>query len=692
MTSKNSFYKRLKEDGRSRLWVPALAMVVHLVLLIVTALILQNMYLPSMTPGDIADSILGFFTGNVWPTLVAVVGAMICGMEGFIYLHHRAENDFYHSLPISRDGLFAIRWTGGLLYYLIPSLIFHVLAALAMILMAGSSAGTGFAGMAFAAAADSFIRNLAVFLLVYHLMILAVMLTGQPVVALLGFGVFMGYAYMVIQLIPDYVEMLFTSYTNYAADLVERLLCLSPFEVCFCVGVLGSPSVPIIIAALVMIVLSLVLSLRLYRIRPSEACSAAVIYPRLRPVIRILITIPGALYCALVFMVLGPEELRFVWAAVGAVLASVIIHGIIQIIYTGDIRKALTCKGQLLACIVLALAVAELFVIDPLDMDHRLPDQSQVAYAACVTWLGDEQIYYEEEALAAYAEGENAYPWAAADLDYNLTHHPLTGQQLEKLYDLLETGLALEEGDEDGSYGCGIEVCFVNQWGFREERHFALVLPEQLETLETLLDDPEFKAGYYPIESLDPAWYYSLTFTDTAGESFTDDFSQEEIADFVALYNEELLAFDVQEICESGTAGSFTTCLGPDSYGEAFALGEYVIPSCFTKSLAWLSDHGIDLEDWPDRVTVSSAMLYDKETYLAWTYAFTEGDAVPEGQSAEPETLGTLLQGAHSLDETWYDAIMVLPETCPDSYGHVLEISYTLNGSGHSFTRYLLVE
>ena len=147
MTSRNLFFNLLKEDFRRRLWVFILAAVVFFGAFgVVFTMMLEHWVenysgvtydsfsygmtydvsedAPGMTLAErCAGNIAEFIALNPWLIIVACVGAIICGVSGFAFLHSKKQVDFYHSLPIRRELLFAVRFVNGVLFFVIPYII-----------------------------------------------------------------------------------------------------------------------------------------------------------------------------------------------------------------------------------------------------------------------------------------------------------------------------------------------------------------------------------------------------------------------------------------------------------------------------------------------------------------------------------------------------------------------------------------
>ena len=215
MTSRSSFFNLLKEDFRRRLWTFILASLVFFgTFPIVFTMMLQdwvtnytnNTYL---TEAQILERIAMYvsdFTGlNVWLALVTCVGAVICGISGFAYLHSKKQMDFYHSLPVKREQLFAVRFVNGLLIYVIP----YVISILYVYLIC-----TIFGVMSmriFLDAMFGFFWNLMGYIILYLSTIIAMVLTGKLVIAFFGIVVLNAYAPAIYALVLLLQESFFVT-------------------------------------------------------------------------------------------------------------------------------------------------------------------------------------------------------------------------------------------------------------------------------------------------------------------------------------------------------------------------------------------------------------------------------------------------------------------------------------------------
>ena len=226
MTSKNLYFKLMKEDLKSRLWAMAILGLVFFFVFPVAV---------TMRAGMLRDTEhyaenLRRFTGEVsqWLSFsnglvifMMITAAIICGMSSFSYLNSQRKVDFYHSLPIRREKLYVVHFIGGILIVAVP---YGIMLLVGMLI--GIANGIKPAGIC-QTALIGYGLNLVYFVLLYALVIVAVMLTGNRIVAFLGFVVFSFILPGIVMLIGSY----FTGF--FETCMSEQLEVLAKWSVIF---------------------------------------------------------------------------------------------------------------------------------------------------------------------------------------------------------------------------------------------------------------------------------------------------------------------------------------------------------------------------------------------------------------------------------------------------------------------------
>ena len=211
MISKRLFLKGMREDLRHKVWMVALSLLGSFLTLPVVWLLRYSDVDMSVVNGQITvmtsqeyekaltetiNNMAAFFGQELMlsASVIAILGAVVTGLEAFHYLQQKSMVDTYHSLPVSRTQLFGIKYINGLLIWLVPYLLCSVLAlALSGVLLARVGGGGGIPRLILETGKNTLVLVIA-FLLVYHMMLLATMLTGNmlntlTVAVILGGGV-----------------------------------------------------------------------------------------------------------------------------------------------------------------------------------------------------------------------------------------------------------------------------------------------------------------------------------------------------------------------------------------------------------------------------------------------------------------------------------------------------------------------
>ena len=159
MTSRNLFFKLMKEDLKRRLWAIGFSVLALFFAMPMAAAMgigeIGNQYKQWLISGTgyenmvpealrqtkilrLAGEILGF--ENYALFMVVGAAAMILGLTGFLYLHSKKQIDFYNSLPVKREMLFTVKFLDGFLIILAAYLI-NMFAAFGIFCGNGIAAG-----------------------------------------------------------------------------------------------------------------------------------------------------------------------------------------------------------------------------------------------------------------------------------------------------------------------------------------------------------------------------------------------------------------------------------------------------------------------------------------------------------------------------------------------------------------------
>lgn len=637
MTSKNLCFKLMREDVKRRSWTIALTVLGFVFAILIPVAIkcgeLTDIANQDSTGRDyIIHSIVGLLKTGSAAVMVLITASVLWAVSGFHYLHNSKKVDFYHSLPIKRGQLFLAVYLNGIL---IPAVIYLVslLVSVAIALQAG--VGGNVIG---ALPIQGYVLHLAYYSLMYTTVAVAMMLTGNVVVALLGTLVFWGYGPGVVALAMGYASSWFHTFTVSAGQERTWLLALwysSPFG-----NYMGSIRdfnsglwyVQRLAGVFVLTVLLAFLSYELYRRRPSEAAGKAMAFPRSQMPIKVLIVIPVSVAFGLFFYILRSH---LTWLVFGTFCGCVLCHCLMEIIYHFDFRKLFSNKIHLAGCMAVSLLLAAAGYFDWYGYDSWMPDASDVESAAIVLRDKDDWVTYGQIASMPRADGGVRYYWSyKGKADYCYENMNLT--DISQAMELARLGTEEDKrirknGDSDRVYGTTCIVQFRMKNGKRVQRLYQLPQNEEAARLcDSVHDSPEFKQGAYPVMK-QTADETAVVRIQQYGEKVKVDLDEEERAGLLAAYQKEWKELTAKTRREEFPIGiiQFDTVEAEwirKEYSEAkekrytydYDMSErcyYPIYPSFTETLGILGDAGITFiklgENTVSRITMNHYPVYD---------------------------------------------------------------------------------
>lgn len=396
MTSGNLFFKLVRQDCRRRMWCPVLIFIAYFLGMEVHLLMELGKYLKEEQFQRAALYVTDYFFGCE-ASLISIVtcgAAFLCGISGYAYLHAKTQLDMYHSLPASRTQLFWAKYVSGILQFFIPFVV-HTL------ICAGIAASRDIFTTKAAFAMLFYIAlQLVVFVLAYGVTVLAVMLTGNIIISILGTGVLFSYSAILSVLYWLLAERFFQTCVIYENRVdawfsdSERIWCFSPLSML--IRLFITPYNTTMEAAQkfykydagyvwILAAAAIVYSLAAYFIylkRASEAAGSAIAFRVAEPVIKTMIVIPAAFFAALFFAELSADTASDGWFLFGLIFSFVIFSVAMEIIFRLNLRSAFMHKKQFLFN---AACTALLFVVlryDVIGFDTYVPSDAQLQSCA----------------------------------------------------------------------------------------------------------------------------------------------------------------------------------------------------------------------------------------------------------------------------------------------------------------------
>ena len=238
MTSRVSFYKVLLQDLRHRLWMIVLSCLGSFMAMPVFYLLESKNWNNNIARwsveiyGDLdvyKRECMELFYCRYLPIaagVILVVGALIVGIWGFRHVFSKKMVDQYHSIPIKRKDLFFANYLNGFLIWFVPMFI----GGLSCAVLSGFFMGN-FVDWAVYVLKPLFVTmcNLVIaFLLVYHMTIVAVMLSGNILNTIVN-GTIISFAVLAIYaMIEVFCDIYFETYYSFFGENIKNIMWVSP--------------------------------------------------------------------------------------------------------------------------------------------------------------------------------------------------------------------------------------------------------------------------------------------------------------------------------------------------------------------------------------------------------------------------------------------------------------------------------
>ncbi|MGI6007626.1 MAG: DUF6449 domain-containing protein [Ruminococcus sp.] len=661
MTSNISFFSMVKSDLKRRIWAMAL-----LFLGFFAALPLGCMMFIDSQQNQLANQYIAYedmirnlarYVGpaNYGIFLVIAAAAILAAFTGFSYLQSSRKLDLFHSLPIARKTLFLVQHISGLLVFAIPYFICLVLLLIVCIVKTVCTAAV------IASMVTGIVMFFLYFLLLYHVTLIAILLTGRILVSVLGLLVLCGYAFLSLQVVFAYFAAFFHTYYWRWDGLLDKVIqVFSPFYLylrhteAFSGVELESFSVfagqwKQQLVLVVEIVILFLLSIWLYRKRPSEAAGHSMAFPKTEPVIKVLLIVVLSAAGGLIFSSLV-EGSQTGWLVFGIVFCALVLHGVIEVIYSYEFKKVLAHKGTLFLSLGITLLLALAFRFDWFRYDTAIPAMDRL------------------ESIAVYVDGLGRSSYVAVDGYDDTTEYALNKGKMtdvEAGYRLAEAGVQNErdglwDGDEAYSSSDNIQPVTINVAyglsGGREKIRTYTVTSEQLQQcLPELYATKGFKEGHNGILNMDVD-QVNIDYVEMydAYHNGKINLSPEDAKDILKTYQQELEQAEYEELEPEHICGRLSVYRKADSQvvSNTFVTDVTVYDS-FEKTMKMLDDLGYPMRKTPDSDEVTQITVYG---YAAEWYQ-EDGQVYedPQIEFTDKADIEEILNAAVQIDAPYFD-------------------------------------
>lgn len=571
MTSKISFSKLVKENLRHRLGGCIFTLFCFLGMILLFVIVIQNsMAYDGWTRKEVYQTILdATVTNDVLITVVVILGAFL-GISGFSYLHSKKKVDYYHALPITRRELFWVITASSLLIFSIM-LVATSLLKIVITTVLGYTTGT-------------FLKHMLMSMFIYWLgftssylvAVLAMIMTGNIIVGIMGTVVFITWIPVIIRyIVPVLSSTFFTSYVK-PQHIVSYLDYGSPVFLLYRLLFEGKEQwdygqkAVVFLAICIWIFLLAMLCQWLFEKRPSESAEKAMVFPSWNPVIRFLLVIPASIYAGfyLYSMAIGSSKL---WMFVGIILGVICFHGFIECIFQFDLHGMFASKKQMGAELLIALCIVLTFAFDVYGYDQYVPQKGKI-----------EGIMVQSSNLVN-----------TMDRTAETGEKGVTGMEMEKTLSVLKKALKTKADPQDENTEF-LQTTYYMKNGKRIQRNFCVEKENADQILELLFQDQKYKKNLFLLYSKD--WNTIEKVSWNNGEEEQDLFlTEEEKNQLFSSYLEEFDTLSYSDIKNTAPTGEMLVQRSTKYLNDPIEEYYFIYPS-FQKTLSFLQNKGCEVE------------------------------------------------------------------------------------------------
>ena len=617
MTSRISYSKLSKENRKRNLGIALITVLAFFVKAVLFVMGMKNR--------ESYDDIIDLLRPNAMMAGVVIGIAVVSAASTLYYLHSRKQTDFYESIPIKRENLFKMAIQNSLLVFLIPLVVEEMVEFVI--------AGQQVLGGGVFAVGEAILWYLFIFAAAWLTMALAMIMTGNIIVGVLGFGVFATYFPIVIyNIFPLYAGSFFSTYSGDTANSVYNSITnyLSPIWI----GLRGiayvnegtKSEITFMALLLVWCVVLYVLCQVLYGRRPAESAGRAMAFPKANTVIKVLLVIPSALYSGFIFYSLGDADSIF-WLVFGVVFGAIVVHALIECIYQFNVKAAFSNKKHLVFVMICSLFIMGSFTADIFGYDRYVPEASKL------------------ESVTVKPSNTNPYGY------WGKGQEGLTGDTMKLALSVIKESVEVKNnsGNTEGSSSyyessgsfffktisrkevtsddIEISATFRTKNGSVKTRNYTLRSQKARELYNKLYATREFKSDIYSLYTGDYNEVKEISWSGVETEYLN--LTKEEKKQFFDTYLSELDGLTYTDVQNVVPIGSIDISVGGTADSTNAIQDSYYIYPSFKKTIAFLKQKGCAADKTIADLNISSLDVtsYDDEG-LSTHYTITNKNVI----------------------------------------------------------------
>lgn len=525
----------------------------------------------------------------------------------YFYLFRQRQQDFYYSLPVSRETVFWSRYVHGLFHMLVPLILVMAVCGLYQ-----AAIDPQFGPYVGSYTLKSILVYGASYLIFYHLGILCIVICGNIVsaIAVCAAGI-LYFPILTGNICITLSENYFTSY--YKNPLLERLYTvLSPerltadltgmsvFEKPFVLSF--TPELSSIAAAVLWIGIPFVLSAFAQKRRKTECAGWIFAFAPAERVVQILVSFLAGLWIFSFLSDFSKDPAAgmgsLIGCAAGGVCAALVIHCLLEYAVQGTGAKLLRRKWQLAVSAAAVLAAGLAFPAGASAYDSVFPENAE-SVGVSIDGIGMDYWTYKE-----VSGNRETYETNAQLSEYRLKDEGRTAV-LGWLQEIIRNDPDGNEG-ADGAPYTRAKVCYYMPDGSTRYRSYPLSR-EQVEMFAGVYETDEYRQIAYP----------AVTLEDVSGDRFTWEDGVKDTAlqitgdqkeELLAAYREDVSELRMEQLEEALPCGYARIKSSTD--GEITDM--FVYPF-FERTCKLLEEYGIDTEKTLEDYEVDS--IQELESY-----------------------------------------------------------------------------
>lgn len=639
MTSKISFINLRREHIKHRIGMILVTFFFFFLYMLTFLIVVQNICSEKDYAYKNLDRITDLSRPETGMGFLAVGAAVLLAISSFRYLHSKTEIDFYHSLPIKRRRLLYLMITNDFVLFVFPLVLVSLFKCIV-------AAAVGyFGGEFFVNTMWSILCYIAVFAVIYLTMSLAMIMTGNTFIGILGFCVFAGYSpIMLYWLYPSLASTFFATFcdTGKRSEIFKYFspASLSDMLLTSYDGWNWKEHIGHLAVIAVWVAVLLVINYLLFERRPSEMAGRAMAFPAWNPIIRFLLVIPGAVYVGLALYTVSFTSFK-PWIIAGIIIGGFFSHGVIECIYRFDVRGLWSNKRQMLAAMAVSFVIVGFFWADLGGYDQYLPKAEELAS------IGLEK--------------------SGGDSFWGKERNGVSGEAMEEELKVLEK--IVSENNKNKAYNNSLDgykgfeyytVRYKLKNGNEVRRQYLTSAKLRDELMEKVFDTMEYKKDTYSLYTADWALVTDIQLTYPASMQ-TLDLTKEQRAGLFRSYLEDHSTLDYDTVRSTLPFGQImimhnydTSALMEDNRYQNIAMEEsdayYLYPS-FKKTIKYLKEEL--------KVDLNTSMKDIQVTHLEASRYKEDSDTMESLDIYDEEFINSIKDRLCYGEEMWPDGIDV---------------------------------